>query len=128
MACELGSDVDAARALSSLASVHMRTGAPTAAEAEALRALELLSRHADHLDESGNVRLVLGRALVEQGRFDEAGVAFRAAEDDFEGLGSVTLRAAVWVAKGDLDGRRGEPELAAVHYRRAAEALQEFRF
>lgn len=128
IACELGSEGDAARALSSLAHVHLRTGDATAAEAEALRALEVFAGRVDHLEESGNTRLVLGRALVEQGRFDEAGVAFRAAEDDFEGLGSVTLRAAVWVAKGDLDGRRGELELAAVHYRRAAEALQELRF
>ena len=37
-------------------------------------------------------------------------------------------RAAAWVAQGDLAQRRGDDRQAAVLYRQAAEALQDFRF
>ena len=37
-------------------------------------------------------------------------------------------RAAAWVAQGDLAQRRGDDRQAAALYRRAAEALQDFRF
>ncbi|TML85682.1 MAG: hypothetical protein E6G08_13700 [Actinobacteria bacterium] len=51
-----------------------------------------------------------------------------AAERTFEQLGSVGHRAAAWIAKADLDTSRGSAEAAAAHYRRAAEALQDFHF
>jgi tetratricopeptide (TPR) repeat protein len=71
---------------------------------------------------------VLGRSLLEQGRFDEAENEFAQAEMTFERFESTSHRAAVWIAKGDLAARRGNDSEAARLYRRAAEALQDFRF
>ena len=70
---------------------------------------------------------MLGRALLERGRLDEAEEWFRAAEDAFEQMSSVSHRAGAWVALGDLARRRATSE-AARHYRNAAEALQDVRF
>ena len=53
---------------------------------------------------------------------------FKDAEASFEQLSSVSHRAAAWIAQGDLAVRRGEDLEAAHLYRRAAEALQDFRF
>ena len=127
-ALEVGSDADAGQAVSSLAQVHLRTGKIELAEQHARRALELLAGRTDWLDEIGNVQLVLGRALLEQGRLDEAEVAFLDAETSFEELRSESHRAAAWFAQGDLATRRGDDRTAARLYRRAAEALQDFRF
>jgi tetratricopeptide (TPR) repeat protein len=123
-----GSDPDAGRALSSLAQVHQRTGNPQFAEVLARRALELLHGRIDFLDEIGNAQLVLGRALMDDGRLDEADSALKAAEASFVQLGSPSHRAAAWVARGDLIARRGEHEKASELYRQAAESLQDFRF
>ena len=82
----------------------------------------------DRIDEIGNARLVLGRALLEQDRLDEAETALAEAEDALAQLSSGPHRAAAWVAQGDLAQRRGDDRQAAVLYRRAAEALQDFRF
>src|SRR5262245_23479611 len=81
---EHGSEEDAARAVNSLAQVHLRSGDVRPAEEQARQALELLKDRVDHLDEIGNAQLVLGRALLEQDRLDEAEGAFRAAESSFE--------------------------------------------
>ena len=72
VALEVGSEPDAAQAVSSLAQVHLRTGQPELAEQQARHALSLLDGRVDFLDEQGNAQLVLGRALLEQGRLDEA--------------------------------------------------------
>jgi tetratricopeptide (TPR) repeat protein len=125
---EVGDDTDAGHVVSSLAQVHLRTGEPKLAEEQARHALELLGGRVDHLDEIGNAQLVLGRALLEQERLDEAEVLFKEAEASFEQLSSVSHRAAAWIAQGDLAVRRGEDRGAAHLYRRAAEALQDFRF
>jgi tetratricopeptide (TPR) repeat protein len=125
---EYGSEVDAARAVSSLAQVHLRTGRIEPAEEQARQALKLLGDRVDVIDEIGNARLVLGRSLLEQGRLDEAAEAFDAAEQSFDQLSSISHRASAWIAKGDLAARRGQDQLAAQLYRRAAEALQDFRF
>ena len=111
-----------------LAQVHLRTGDHLLAEEQARHALELLADREDMLDEVGNARLVLGRALLEQGRLDEAGEALAEAEQAFDRLASVSHRAAAWVAQGDLAARRDDERRAAALYRRAAEALQDFRF
>ena len=71
---------------------------------------------------------MLGRSLLEQGRLDEADAAFRDAESSLEQLSSESHRAAAWIAQGDLATRRGDDRAAARLYRRAAEALQDFRF
>ena len=128
MLLEVGDNTDAGHVVSSLAQVHLRTGEPKLAEEQARHALDLLGGRVDHLDEIGNAQLVLGRSLLEQGRLDDAEVQFRAADSSFEQLSSVSHRAAAWVALGDLATRRGDDREAAHVYRRAAEALQDFRF
>jgi tetratricopeptide (TPR) repeat protein len=125
---DVGSEADAGYVVSSLAQVHLRTGDSKVAEEQARHALELLGDRVDVLDEIGNAQLVLGRALLEQERLNEAEEMFKAAEASFEQLSSVSHRAAAWVAQGDLAVRRGEDRHAAHLYRRAAEALQDFRF
>ncbi|HEY2327198.1 MAG TPA: transcriptional regulator [Gaiellaceae bacterium] len=128
VALEVGREHDAATAVSSLAQVHLRTGDPRRAEEQALHALHIIGARDDMLDEIGNARLVLGRALLEQDRLEEAEVALATAEDAFTQLSSASHRAAAWIAQGDLATKRGDERRAAVLYRRAAEALQDFRF
>jgi tetratricopeptide (TPR) repeat protein len=128
IALEAGQDADAGRAVSSLAQVHLRTGDVEQAEKQARHAIELLDGRVDYVDETGNAHLVLGRALLEQSRLDEAEAAFAAAENSFGELGSASHRAASWMARGDLAARRGDHERAAELYRTAAEALQDVRF
>jgi tetratricopeptide (TPR) repeat protein len=128
IALDTGRDADAARAVSSLAQVHLRTGNVEQAEEQARHAIQLLDGREDYVDEVGSAQLVLGRALLEQDRFDEAEAAFAAAERSFGQLGSASHRAAAWVARGDLAARRGDDRLAAHLYRTAAEALQDVRF
>ena len=125
---DVGDDVDAGRVISSLAQVHLRTGRIQLAEEQAREALVLLDGRVDHVDEIGNAQLVLGRSLLEQDRLEDAEQAFAAAEASFEQLSSVSHRAAAWMAQGDLAARRGDDTRAAALYRRAAEALQDFRF
>jgi tetratricopeptide (TPR) repeat protein len=128
IALEVDRSEDAATAVSSLAQVHLRTGDAKRAEEQARHALEIIGEREDMLDEIGNARLVLGRALLEQDRLEEAETAFAESEDAFARLSSASHRAAAWIAQGDLATRRGDERRAAVLYRRAAEALQDFRF
>jgi tetratricopeptide (TPR) repeat protein len=128
IALEVDRNEDAAGAVSSLAQVHLRTGDPKRAEEQARLALDILDEREDMLDQIGNARLVLGRALLEQDRLDEAEAALAQAEDSFAQLSSASHRAAAWIAQGDLAAKRGDETQAAVLYRRAAEALQDFRF
>ena len=128
IALDMGNDADAAQAVSSLAQVHLRTGHLEQAEEQSRHALRLLEGRVDFLDEIGNAQLVLGRSLLEQGRLDDATEQFKAADATFEQLSSVSHRAAAWVALGDLATRTGDDREAAHFYRRAAEALQDFRF
>src|SRR3989440_5501986 len=130
IALETGRDADAAQAVSSLAQIHLRTGRVDQAAAQARHALRLLETagNEDYIDEVGSAQLVLGRALLEQDKTDEAEEAFHAAEACFDQLGSAGHRAAAWVARGDLAARRGDDRLAAHLFRTAAEALQDVRF
>ena len=128
IALQVDRSEDAATAVSSLAQVHLRTGDVTRAEEQARHALEIIGERDDMLDEIGNARLVLGRALLEQGRLDEAETAFGEAENAFAQLSSASHRAAAWIAQGDLATKRSDERRAAILYRRAAEALQDFRF
>jgi tetratricopeptide (TPR) repeat protein len=125
---EIGSDADAARAVNSLAQVHLRTGDVERAEEQARQALELLAGRVDFLDEIGSAQLVLGRSLLERDRLDEAEAAFTAADEAFAQLSSGSHRASAWVAQGDLAAKRGDDAQAARFYRNAAEALQDVRF
>ena len=128
VALEVGSKPDAAQAVSSLAQVHLRTGDVALAEEQARQALSLLDGRVDYLDEQGNAQLVLGRALLEQGRLEESEEALAAAEAAFEQLSSGSHRAAAWTAQADLSVRRGDKDAALKLYRRAAETLQDFSF
>jgi tetratricopeptide (TPR) repeat protein len=128
LALEVGSKPDAAQAVSSLAQVHLRTGSPELAEEQAQQALTLLEGRVDFLDEQGNAQLVLGRALLDQGRLEESADALSAADAAFEQLSSKSHRAAVWTAQADLSVRVGDKDTALTLYRRAAEALQDFSF
>src|SRR5918995_5996660 len=128
VAVEADSQADAGQAVNGLATVHLHLGHWDAAEENAREALRLLEGREDFLDEIGQSQLVLGRSLLERDRFDEAEECFRAADATFEQFSSISHRANVWVALGDLAARRGEDAEAARLYRNAAEALQDMRF
>jgi tetratricopeptide (TPR) repeat protein len=128
LALEVGNDADAAQAVSSLAQVHLRSGAPLLAEEQARYALSILGERQDYLDERGNAHLVLGRALLALDRGFEALTEFAAAEWLFEALGSASHVAAAWLAQGDAYKRLGDLECASDLFRRAAEKLQDFNF
>ena len=108
--------------------VHLGVSEAVLAEDEASRALELFGERPDYLQEIGTAQLALGRALLEQDRLIEAEEMLHAADRSFEQLSSVSHRAAAWVAQGDLAQKRDADREAARLYRRAAEALQDFRF
>jgi tetratricopeptide (TPR) repeat protein len=124
---DLGRDVEAAYAISSLAQVQLRSGEFEEAERLARRALVFIGSRVDHRVELGNAQLVLGRSLLEQGRLDEADDVFSQAEHALE-RAAIGERAAVWIAQGEASTARGDTEGAAALYRRAAEALQDFHF
>ena len=124
---DLGRDVDAAYAVSSLAQVQLRTGEFEDAERLARRALVFIGSRVDHRTELGNAQLVLGRALMEQGRLDEAEESFRLAEHTLEHA-AAGERAAAWIAQGESAIRRDDAHGAVDLFRRAAEALQDFHF
>jgi len=122
------SPADAAQALGGLARVHLTRGEYDQADELARKALALLEGREDFLHEICPSQLVLGRALMERGRLDEAEDCFRAADAAAEQLASISHRTEAWVALGDLAARRGDDRESARLYRNAAEALQEIRF
>jgi tetratricopeptide (TPR) repeat protein len=127
-ALDSDSPADAAQALEGMARVHLNRAEYDQADALARQALELLQGREDYLHEVCPSQLVLGRALLERGRLDEAEEAFREADAAAEQMASISHRAEAWVALGDLAARRGDDRGAARLYRNAAEALQEIRF
>ncbi|MGZ8693817.1 MAG: tetratricopeptide repeat protein [Gaiellaceae bacterium] len=128
VALEHDTDADAATAAGSLARVHLDREEHADAERLAREGLKLLHDRADYASEIAMTQLVLGRALMEQDRLDEADEWLTQADTTAELAESASHRSAVWVARGDLAGRRGEDRTAARYYRRAAEALQDVRF
>jgi tetratricopeptide (TPR) repeat protein len=128
VALEIDNKADAGMFVGSLAEVHFGTGEYVLAEQHARHALELLDGRLDYIRDIGTAQLTLGRALLEQDRLNEAEETLRAADNSFEQLSSASHRAAAWMAFGDLAVRRGDDREAARQYRRAAEALQDFRF
>ncbi len=128
IALEVGNDAEAAHAVNGIAQVHLRTGDVARAEEQARYALKLLGGRVDEVHEIGNAQLVLGRALLEQDRLDEAEEAFNAGEAAYDQMSSGSHRAEAWIAKGDLAARRGDDRTAARLYRQAADALQDVRF
>lgn len=128
IALDVGDDSDAAQTISSLAQIHLRTGEPGIAEDQARHALRLFADREEHTEGIGGALLVLGRALLEQDRLDEAEATLREAEANFDRLASASHRASAWLARGDLAARRNDDRAAARLYRSAAEALQDVRF
>ena len=121
---ELDLAVDAGYVCSSLAEIRLACGEFEMTETQARKALDLLGGRADHLQEVGTAQLALGRALVGQGRLDEA-EEWIAADATFEQARSVSHRSSAWIAQGDVESQRGNDGVAAGLYRRAARALQE---
>ena len=128
VALDVDSQADAGQAVNGLATVHLHLGDWEQAAAHARQALQLLEGRDDFLGEIGMAHLMLGRALLELGRLDEAEASFRAADAVFEQHESASHRAGAWVALGDLAARRGDEAEAARLYRLAAETLQDLRF
>src|SRR4051812_1250607 len=128
IALEVGNDAEAAHAVNGIAQVHLRTGDAALAEEQARYALKLLGDREDELHEIGNAQLVLGRALLEQDRLDEAEEAIDAGERAYAQMSSGSHRAEGWIAQGDLAARRGDDRAAAKLYRQAADVLQDVRF
>ena len=127
-ALDSDSPADAAQALEGIARVHLNRGEYDQADDLARKALGLLQGREDYLHEVCPSQLVLGRALLERGRLDEAEECFRAADAAAEQMASISHLTEAWVALGDLAARRGDDRGAARLYRNAAEALQEIRF
>jgi tetratricopeptide (TPR) repeat protein len=126
---ENNSRADAAQVVLSLAEVHLGEKDYARAEEQSRQALELLGdREDERLLSVGTAHLSLGKALLEQGRLDEAATALAVAEETFVKSESSSHRAAAWVVQGDLAARRGDDRGSARLYRLAAEALQDFRF
>jgi tetratricopeptide (TPR) repeat protein len=128
VACDAGSTPDAAQALCSLAEVELAEGRYQEAEEHARESLALLGDRADFLDVAGTAQLRLGKALLAQGRLDEADTVLAAAERVISQLSSASHLAAVWSVQGELALARDDPAEAARLYRRATETLQDFRF
>ena len=105
--------------------MHLRSGELELAERQTRHAIEMLDGRVDYLYEIGMATIVLGRALLGQGRLDDAEQAFADAETSFEQLSSVSHTALAWTARGDLALERGDDRAAGELFRRAAEALQE---
>jgi tetratricopeptide (TPR) repeat protein len=128
LACQIGSTPDAAQALCSLAEVELSEQEHAGAEEHARAALTLLDGRDDFLDVTGAARLRLGKALLAQGRLDDADTALAEAETTLAQLESASHLAAVWSVQGELALARDDAAEAARLYRRAAEALQDVRF
>ena len=122
---ELDLPVDAGYVCSSLAEIRLDLGDAELAEVQARKALDLLDDRADHLQEIGTAELALGRSLAAQGRLDEAERWLTHAEETSVRASSASHTSSAWLARGDLESRRGNDEVAAGLYRRAARALQE---
>lgn len=125
---EVGTELDAGHVVCSFAEVHLGLGEAKLAEEHARHALQLIGESDEGLHEAGNALLVLGRALTLQDRLDEAAEALQRADRIFEQVGSLSHRAATWIADGDVRARRGDDAEAARLYRKAAEALQDVHF
>ena len=122
---ELDLPVDAGYVCSSLAEIRLDLGDAELAETQARKALDLLGDRADHLQEVGTAELALGRSLAAQGRLDDAERWIVRAEETSERASSESHRSFAWLARGDVEAMRGNDEVAAGLYRRAARVLQE---
>ena len=128
IATDADSPTDAAQAISSLAQVLLGDSQPEPAETAARHALELLAGRDDYLEEQANASLVLGRALLEQERFDDALASLASAEEGFTKVSASSAIAATLVVRGDVRRGQGALDEAADLYRRAADLTHDYRF
>jgi tetratricopeptide (TPR) repeat protein len=122
---ELDLPIEAGYVCASLAEIRLDLGDAALAETQARKALDLLGGRTDHLQEVGTAELALGRSLAAQGRLDDAERWIVRAEETSERASSTSHRSSAWLARGDVESMRGNDEVAAGLYRRAARALQE---
>lgn len=113
--------------ISSIASLYLENGDAVKAEEEARYALELIGGDDSDPEQLGDARLVLGRALLAQGRLDEAEVALQEVKSLFESVRATSNLSRTLIALGDLAGERGTTGEAARLYRHAAELMQDLR-
>jgi tetratricopeptide (TPR) repeat protein len=128
LATEIGSTLDAAQAIASLAHVLLGDGQAPAAETAARYALELMEGREDYLEEQGNASLVLGRALLAQERFEDAEAALVVARSRFHEVSANSAIAATLIVLGDICRRSDRLGEAADRYREAADLLHDYRF
>jgi tetratricopeptide (TPR) repeat protein len=115
-------------AISSIASLYLETGDPVKAEEQARYALELIGDEAVDPEQVGEARLVLGKALLAQNRFDEAETELEGVKGLFESVRATSNLSRTFVALGDLARERGSTEEAARLFRHAAELMQDLRY
>ncbi len=125
LAIDVGDNVAASMSVCTLARVHLGDRNLTEAERLARQALDLIRDHAERFDEVGTANVVLGRALLEQGRLDEAEEALAAAEEAFAQLSSPSHLTFVWDAQADVAKTRGDLERGFALCKRALRALQD---
>jgi len=123
IAVEMESAPAAAHVLCSIAEVRLARDELVEAERDARKALDLFDGRLDYLHGIGITQLTLGRALLAQGRSEEAESEIRAAELSFARISSPGHEAAAALLHGDLAAKRGATQEAADHYREAATAL-----
>jgi Flp pilus assembly protein TadD len=97
------------------------------AEEQARLAIKLTSDGEDDPEQDAEARLVLGKALLAQGRFDEAEQTLAPVKTLFESMRATSNLSRTLIALGDLATARETQEEAATLYRRAAEIMQDLR-
>jgi len=125
---DLGATYESGGVVSSIASLHLEAGDAVKAEEQARLAVELIGDGKDDLEQVGEARLVLGKALLAQDRLDEAAEILVSVKELFERARATSNLSRTLLALGDLAAQRGSQEEAARQYRRAAELMQDLRF
>jgi tetratricopeptide (TPR) repeat protein len=114
--------------VASIASIHLETGEATLAEEQARHALELFRDGSDEWSEEiAESKVILGRALLEQDRLDDADGVLAEAQSAFEAIRSTSNLARAIFARGDVATKRGAHEDASRLYRRSASLLQDVK-
>jgi tetratricopeptide (TPR) repeat protein len=121
---DAGLEAEAGYVLSSLAEIHRERGELTEAEAAAQRALVLLEGRRDHVQEIGTAQLVLARAHLQQGDFEQAEGLLAGVDESYALTESISHQARSWMVRGELELLRDNESEAARLYREAATALQ----
>jgi tetratricopeptide (TPR) repeat protein len=124
---DLGANEWSGGAVASIASVYLESGDAAKAEEQARFALELIGDESNDIEMVGESRLLLGRALLEQDRLEEAEPILVEVSGLFESVRSTSNLSRTLLALGDLANKRGETDEAARTFRRAAELMQDLR-